>query len=73
MFAVWLGNGLNDKGIDGDLIEKCLAHKERNDIRHAYNRSTRLPEREKHMQWWADWLDALQAENVIVGKFKKAV
>lgn len=63
----------NDQGIDGDLIEKCLAHKERNDIRHAYNRSTRLPEREKHMQWWADWLDTLQAENVIVGKFKKAV
>jgi len=50
----------NEKGMDIDLIEKCLAHKERNDIRNAYNRSTRLPEREKHMQWWADFLDGLK-------------
>jgi hypothetical protein len=41
------------------VIERQLAHCERNEIRGAYNRAEYLPERTKMMQQWADMLDAL--------------
>ncbi|MGH2447217.1 MAG: integrase, partial [Chloroflexota bacterium] len=40
-------------------------HQERNKVRAAYNRATRLPERRKMMQAWADYLDRLKAGNVV--------
>ena len=40
-----------------DVIERQLAHKERNAIRAAYHRSTYLADRKVLMQWWADTLD----------------
>jgi hypothetical protein len=43
-----------------DVIELQLAHAERNDVRAAYNRAARLPERRKMMQEWADCLDELR-------------
>jgi integrase len=51
---------LNELGHAPDVIELQLAHKERNKVRAAYNRSQRLPERRKLMQAWADYLDALK-------------
>jgi integrase len=50
----------NEAGWNGDLIEKQLAHEERDDVRNAYNRAQYLAERRKLMQWWADHLDALR-------------
>lgn len=50
---------LNENGFPPDVIERQLAHAERNTIRAAYNHAEYLPERRKMMQWWADWLDGL--------------
>ena len=50
---------LNEAGFRGDVIERQLAHGERNEIRGAYNRAEYLPERRAMMQQWADMLDAL--------------
>jgi integrase len=47
----------NECGWDVDVIERQLAHAERNEVRAAYNRSTYLEQRTKLMQWWADYLD----------------
>ena len=47
----------NECGHDADVIERQLAHKERNAVRAAYHRAKYLPERAKLMQWWADRLD----------------
>jgi len=52
---------LNEQGWHPDLIELQLAHAERNKVRAAYNRATRLSERRKMMQAWADYLDTLRA------------
>ena len=41
---------LNEAGFRADVIERQLAHCERNDIRGAYNRAEYLPERRKMMQ-----------------------
>lgn len=52
---------LNELGWNSDLIERQLAHAERNSIRAAYNRAEYLPERRKMMQAYADYLDKLKA------------
>jgi len=50
---------LNEAGFRPDVIERQLAHRERNTVRAAYHRSEYLPERTKMMQQWADMLAAL--------------
>ena len=42
-----------------DVIERQLAHQERNEVRGAYNRAEYLPERTKMMQAWADYLEVI--------------
>jgi integrase len=44
-----------------DVIERQLAHQERNAVRCVYNRATHWPERVAMMQAWADHLDELRA------------
>lgn len=51
----------NECGWDGDVIERQLAHIERNKVRAAYHRSTYTAERARLMQWWADYLDGKRA------------
>lgn len=40
-----------------DVIERQLAHKDRDQVRAAYHRSTYLKDRADLLQWWADYLD----------------
>ena len=54
---------LNEQGFSPDVIERQLAHSERNGVRRAYNHAEYLPERRKMMQWWADYLDGLSKQN----------
>ena len=51
---------LNEQGWNRDVIERQLAHSERNKIRAAYNYAEYLPERRKMMQEWADYLEQLK-------------
>lgn len=53
---------LNENGYPPDVIERQLAHCERNKVRAAYNHAQYLPERRKMMQWWADYLDSAKIE-----------
>lgn len=55
----------NETGWNPDVIERQLAHKERNGVRAAYHRSTYMQDRERLMQWWADYLDGRKAGNVV--------
>lgn len=55
----------NECGWNPDVIERQLAHKEQNEIRAAYHRSTYMADRERLMQWWADYLDGRKAGNVV--------
>jgi integrase len=52
---------LNERGYRPDLIERQLAHVERNAVRGAYNRAEFLEERRAMMADWADYLDGLKA------------
>jgi len=60
-FRAMASTCLNEQGWHPDLIELQLAHAERNKVRAAYNRATRLGERRKMMQAWSDYLDSLRA------------
>ncbi len=63
---------LNEAGFRADVIERQLAHSERNEIRGAYNRAEYLPERRKMMQQWADMLDALAQGAQVIPLQRKA-
>lgn len=52
---------LNEQGWRPDVIERQLAHCERDEVRGAYNRAEYLPERVKMMQAWASYLDAIKS------------
>lgn len=55
---------LNEHGFRPDVIERQLAHSERNSVRAAYNHAQYLPERREMMQWWADFLDLMAAKSL---------
>jgi integrase len=48
---------LNEAGFRADVIEKQLAHEERNQVRKAYNRADYLEERRDMLEWWARKLE----------------
>ena len=52
---------LHELGLAHAVIERQLAHGERNKVSAAYNYAEYLPERKKMMQQWADYLDKLKA------------
>ena len=57
---------LHEQGWPSDVIERQLAHAERNSIKAAYNHAQHLPERRKMMQSWANYLDSLKKGHKIV-------
>jgi integrase len=58
----------NEAGWNADVIEKQLAHEERDEVRNAYNRAQWMAERIQLMQWWSDRVDKLgkRAESVAI-------
>ena len=51
---------LHEQGWPSDVIERQLAHTERNSVKATYNYAEYLPERREMMQAWADYLEALK-------------
>lgn len=52
---------LSEHGWPEEVIERQLAHVDRNKVRAAYNHAQHLPLRTVMMQAWADYLDCLRA------------
>ena len=65
-FRAMASTRLNELGWSPDVIERQLAHAERNKVRAAYNRAQYLPERQLMMQAWADYLDSLKAGGSVI-------
>lgn len=65
-FRAMASTRLNEMGWPADVIERQLAHAERNKVRAAYNRAQYLTERRKMMQAWADYLDGLKAGGKVI-------
>lgn len=65
-FRALASTRLNELGWAPDVIERQLAHAERNKVRAAYNRASYLAERRRMMQAWADYLDSLRAKSNVI-------
>ncbi|MCM1129617.1 MAG: integrase arm-type DNA-binding domain-containing protein [Alistipes senegalensis] len=52
-------------GYRHEVVDRQLAHAQKNKIDSAYDRAMFLQERKKMMQKWADYLDRLRRENVM--------
>lgn len=62
MFSTIANELYKEHGFHSDIIEACLAHKEKNRVRAAYNRESKykyFEEKKELIQWYADWLDCL--------------
>lgn len=57
---------LHEMGWAPEVIELQLAHRQRNQVAAAYNRSARIEERTAMLQQWADYLDTLKKGGSIV-------
>ncbi len=64
MASTLLNEQKGTHGFNSDVIERQLAHGERNSVRASYNHAEYLAERKKLMQWWADYLDELASLSV---------
>lgn len=54
---------LHEKGWPTDVIERQLAHTEKNKSKASYDHAEYLPKRREMMQWWADFLDEKAKES----------
>lgn len=59
-------------GFPGHLIDHQLAHSVKDPNGRAYNRTANLPQRKVMMQSWADYLDKLKSNSIIV-PFRRGV
>jgi integrase len=62
MFSTIANELYKEHGFHSDIIEACLAHKEKNRVRAAYNRESKykyFEEKKELIQWYADWLVSL--------------
>ncbi|MFQ2042704.1 tyrosine-type recombinase/integrase [Aeromonas veronii] len=63
-FRALASTTLNEEGFDPDVIERQLAHAERNKVRAAYHRAEYLDDRRKLLQWLADFYESQKGGNV---------
>jgi integrase len=57
---------LHEQGWNTEVIERQLAHQERNKVKASYNHAQHLSERKRMMQHWADYLDGLRTGAKVV-------
>ncbi|HGT3158724.1 TPA: tyrosine-type recombinase/integrase [Klebsiella pneumoniae] len=63
---------LHEQGYNTAWIETQLAHVDKNSIRGTYNHAQYLDGRREMLQWYADYIQALEnGENVVHGSFGK--
>ena len=66
-FRAMAATSLSEMGWPSEIIERQLAHVDKNKVRAAYQRSELLRERRKMMQAWSDWLD-MRCARAVLGK-----
>ena len=65
-FRALAASALGELGYRREVIERALAHKEKDKIQAAYHRAEFRQERKKMLQDWADYLDTLRNQGQLV-------
>lgn len=64
---------LHEQDYNSAWIETQLVHVDKNSIRGTYNHAQYIDGRREMLQWYADYMEALEnGNNVVHGKFKRA-
>jgi len=61
---------LNEQGHNAEIIERALAHTDRNAVRGAYNRSDYLTRRRVLMSWWSEHIEQSSNGNMSLTNVK---
>lgn len=69
-FRSMAGTILHEQGWLSDVVERQLAHGDRNKVKAAYNFAQHLAKRREMVQAWADYLDALREGGKVVPIFQ---
>jgi len=69
-FRTTASTNLHEMGWKSEVVERQLAHVDKNSIRGTYNKAEYIEERIRLMQAWADFLDSLKSGAEII-PFKK--
>jgi len=69
-FRTTASTNLHEMGWKSEVVERQLAHVDKNSIRGTYNKAEYIEERIKMMRSWADYLDGLKSGAEII-PFKK--
>ena len=59
---------LNEQGFDPDIIEAALAHRDKDQVRGAYNRADYLQRRRVMMRWWSEFIEQAAQGSLAIGK-----
>lgn len=59
-FSTICNEHTQDHGLTSEIIELCLAHEDKNKVRSAYNKSERLQEKAKLMEWYGNYINNLK-------------
>jgi len=59
-------------GYRHEVVDRQLAHAQKDKVASAYDRAMFLEERKKMMQEWANYIDAIEGGKVIAGRFGRA-
>lgn len=64
-FRALAASTLGEMGYQREVIERALAHKERDKIQAAYHRANFQKERKEMLQAWADHIDTIRRRNAL--------
>ena len=64
-FRATASTALHGMGFPSPIIERQLAHADRNATRASYNQAEFMAERQNMMQAWSDWVMSAGAGNVV--------
>lgn len=60
LFSTICYENTQDHGLTSEVIELCLAHEDNNKVRSTYNKSERLQEKAKLMEWYGNYINNLK-------------
>jgi len=64
---------LNEQGFNHDVIESCLSHVDKNEVRAAYNRAEYIERRKKVMCWWSEHIEKSATGNMSLSTSKQGL
>ena len=65
LFSTICHENTQEHGLTSEVIELCLAHTDANKVRSTYNKSERLQEKAKLMEWYGNYINNLKKEQLL--------